>query len=311
MPLHAAIDVGSHATKLLLASRLPDGRWRRHLERVVITGLGRGRLERDGLDAGAARQTLDALAGLAALCRDEGVVAVTAVGTAVLRRARDADAFVARVREETGLDLVIIDGEDEARLTHLGAVANLPDRAGRVATCDIGGRSTELAWGRGAALAGLASLDLGTISHTDAHGLDAVTDARRLDAARAAARGAIVPVLERAKPACLVAVGATPGSLVAIDRGRVVADSLAVHGATLDAMTVGALVGRLADLDGDQRRALPGLHPDRAPVILAGAVILEALLAWRPGISLVVSATGLREGLLIARDGATDGATGS
>jgi exopolyphosphatase/guanosine-5'-triphosphate,3'-diphosphate pyrophosphatase len=305
MPLHAAIDVGSHATKLLLASERPDGRWRRRLERVVITGLGRGRPERDGLDADAAHRTLLALADLAALARAWRAASVTAVGTAVLRRARDADTFVSRVRAETGLALTVISGEQEARLTHLGAVANLPDLDGPLVTCDIGGRSTELTWGRGAAPSGLASLDLGTMSLAEAHGLGAVTDAHHLAAARAAARAALAAVLGRVGAARLVAIGATPGSLVAIDRGRDVADSLAVHGADLDAATVGALVARLAGLDTGQRRALPGLHPDRAPVILAGAVILEALLAWRPEPPLVVSATGLREGLLIARDGAT------
>lgn len=303
--MHAAIDVGSHSTKLYLATREPGGRWQRHLEQVVVTELGLGDPAERGLNPDGARRTLEALSAMTAVCRENGVVGLIAAGTAVLRRAKDAAAFVLRVHQDTGVPLMVISGEDEARLTYLGAVGGLAqlDADGVDLMFDVGGRSTELAWGRGPRPDGRVSLDLGTIPLTEAHGLHSDV---ALDAVHAASRqfeAALDGMPDMPPVRRLVGIGGTPGSLLAIELARDVADSLEVHGHDLPRDVLTDLRPRLAAMPTDTRAQLAGLHPGRARVILAGAVIVDAVARRWPDAPLVVSATGLGEGLLEARFG--------
>lgn len=304
-PMHAAIDVGSHSIKLCLARRDAQGQWRRVLDQVEVTGLGLGDPSRQGLDPTGRNRTLAALAAMARTCHAHQVAGVAAVGTAVLRSACDAVAFVAAVREQTGLPLEVITGQEEARLTYIGAMAGLaPCTADGVDLAfDIGGRSTEFAWGRGPRPQQHHSLDLGTITLTDAHGLDHAVTAAVTDKADQQVVASLAELPPRPPVRRLVGIGATPGSLVAMAQERDIADRLDVHQALLPGQTVGALVETLRRLDAAGRRALPGLHPGRAPVILAGSLLVRSIITTWPGIPLMVSATGLREGLLDDRFG--------
>lgn len=308
--MYAAIDVGSHSTKLYLANREADGRWRRRLEQVVVTELGLGDPARQGLHPDGAHRTLQALEAMAVTCREHGVVDIVAAGTAVLRSARDASAFVLRVHRDTSIPLMVISGEDEARLTYLGAVGGLDacEAEGVDLAFDVGGRSTEVAWGCGPRPDGRVSLDLGTIRLADEHGLHSSTTAEavaeageRLDAALSGLPD--LPVSVRR----LVGIGGTPGSVLAIHLARDIADSLEVHGQELPRPALTTMMSELAAMDTDSRAALPGLHPGRARVILAGAVIVDAVARRWPHAPLLVSATGLGEGLLEARFGTRAG----
>jgi len=308
--IFAAIDVGSHSCKLIVSERLADGTWQRQLERVVVTELGLGVPARDGLHADGARRTLEALSDFAAICGECEVEGVVAAGTAVLRTASDAARFVLRVHEETGLPLMVISGDDEARLTYLGAVTGLPpvEDAGLDLAFDVGGRSTELAWGRERRSSGRHSFDLGTISLTEDHSLHTATPRTAVDEALGRMNQALDTLPELPPIRRLVGIGATPGSLLALNLARDVADSLEVHGRPLSLPLVEEQLERLRNLDSDERRSLPGLHPGRASVILAGAVIVAAVARRWARVPLMISATGLREGLLTARFGSSAGA---
>lgn len=304
--LHAAIDVGSHSVKLTLARRDDAGRWQPVLENVRVTGLGAGDPARDGLAPEGCTRTVAALTDFLAICREHDVVRVSAVGTAVFRRADDAPDFVARIRGTLGLTIEVVSGEDEAALTYRGALASLPPAAADRLdlACDIGGHSTELAWGSGSEPADLRSLDLGTISLARAHGLDTAATSEQVAAARAAVGDRLAGLSVAGHVARLVAIGATPGSLIALDRGEEIADGAAVHGRPLRRDLVAEQIDRLGPLTTAERRRLAGLHPDRAPVILAGAVIVGAIQDRWPEAPMVVSSAGLREGVLAHRSGA-------
>ncbi|MBD3221841.1 hypothetical protein GF314_11425 [bacterium] len=301
----AAIDVGSHSVKLTIAHRRDDGTWQRDREDVRITGLGLGDVGRDGLPDEGRRRTLAALSDFCRIGRQHGVVARVAAGTAVLRRARDADRFVREVAAATGLELEIVSGEDEARLAYRGAVALLPapDGTGLDLACDIGGRSTEVAWGRGPELLGRQSLDLGTITLTRAFGLDGPVDGATVARARAAVDARLAEVPDPGPVRRLLGIGATPGSVLALYRGEAIADGDRIHGQPLPAAVIDAQIARLTPLSLTDRRALDGLHPDRAAVILAGTVILAGIAARWSSVAPTISAAGLREGLLVERFG--------
>ncbi|MDD5720463.1 MAG: hypothetical protein PHQ53_12310 [Candidatus Krumholzibacteria bacterium] len=298
-PLYAVIDVGSHSIKLSVARRNPAAVWQVEFEDVVVTGLGVGNSRENGLDPAACERTVAALQVFAAKIDALGVADYRAVATMVLRRARDAERFVARVREQTGLQLGIISGEDEARLAYLGAYLGLHESPrGPVLAIDIGGSSTEIAWGNGRAPDACVSLPFGTISVTGDHGLadavSAATVAAATDAVgRSLAEVPVVPALQH-----LLAVGATPASLAALRLGAPIADSRQAHGLVLAPQDVAMLIDRLRALPAIDRRRLPGLHPERAEVILAGAVIVAAVMRRWPGVAAVVSSCDLRLGVL-------------
>jgi len=302
--LFAALDVGSHSVKLRLARRDPDGSWRTAVDAVEVTGLGLAGAA--PLDPVGRRRTLDALRRFAGIVAQRAPAGVAAVGTMVLRRAPDAAEFLAAVRRETGFVLEVISGEDEARLTYLGAVRSLPiplAAGGLVLVCDIGGASTEFAWGRTDRPDGHCSLPFGTITETARQALDRAMGATAVDAAIAAVERRLRELPPLPPPELLVGVGATPASLLALDCGRDIADAAEVHGRLLEPAVVGAQIDRLRRLDATARRHLPGLHPDRGRVVLAGAVILAAGGRRWPAVPLRVSADGLRLGLLVDRFG--------
>ena len=298
-PLYAVIDVGSHSIKLSVARRDPLSDWQIELEDVVVTGLGTGNPRENSLDPAACERTVAVLQVFAAKINALGVADYRAVGTMVLRRARDAERFVARVREQTGLQLGIISGEDEARLTYLGAYLGLPEPPhGLVMAVDIGGASTEIAWGTGRVPDACVSLPFGTISVTGDHGLaDAVSTATVAAVTDAVGRS-LAEVSAVPAPQHILAVGATPASLAALRLGAPIADSRQSHGLVLTPSEVATLITRLRTLPAIERRRLPGLHPDRAAVILAGAVIVDAVMRRWPGVPVVVSSCDLRLGLL-------------
>ncbi len=302
-PPYAAIDVGSHSVKLRIARRTPDG-WVTEMERVDVTALGVGDVARDGLEPAAVDRTLEALRNYAHTARALGAAGVTAAGTAVLRVAAGADRFAACFRDATGIPLDIIEGDEEARLTYLGAVASLPPTEGPRLVFDIGGKSTELAWGRARTPDGRRSLDVGTISLAMAHGLDNLAGADQLDDARRAMDDALATLPTVPAPMQLVGIGATPAGILSLDDGRDLADSMEIHGRPLGRAVVDHWIDRLARVDAGGRRRLPGLNPDRGRVILAGAVITAAIAARWPDAPLVISACGLRVGLLEDRFGA-------
>jgi exopolyphosphatase/guanosine-5'-triphosphate,3'-diphosphate pyrophosphatase len=296
LPSYAAIDVGSHSCKLRVAHRSARG-WRSDLDRVIITGLGAGEPATAGLDPAGRARTLAALAEFLDLTAPLAPAATVAVGTAVLRRAADAADFAAEVADRLQVALEIISGEEEARLTRLGAVASLPPVAGDCQlVVDIGGASTEIAWS-----AGRRSLDLGTITLTRAHGLDRAVDDAALDAARAAVHRQLDTLPPLPAPVRTVGIGASPASILALARGRDLADSDQVHGTELEPAEIARQIAVLRDRDADARRNLPGLHPGRAAVVLAGALITAAVAERWPDTPLVLSAFGLRLGVLMDR----------
>jgi exopolyphosphatase/guanosine-5'-triphosphate,3'-diphosphate pyrophosphatase len=267
---------------------------------MAITGLGRGLTTGCRLDAGAAAATVGVLRQFARIIAEHECAGVAAVGTQCLREADDGAAFVAVVREDTGLPLEIITGQEEARLTYLGACSELPaDLAGaRLAAFDVGGRSTEFGFGRADHCDQGVSLALGVLGLTEHH----LTAERPTPAAVAAARTAVAGQLQdlpvRDDPPVLVGIGGTPATLGAVQLARPIADVASIHGHRLARTEVYRQIELYRQSSLAQRRQLPGLHPDRAPVILAGAIIVAAAMTRLGCEHLRVSVHGLRQGLL-------------
>ena len=267
----AVVDVGTNSTRLLLAE--VDGQVRELDRRTIVTRLGEG-VDRSGrLAEDAQARVLHALDSYRdGIARADVRVAVL---TAAVREAANGAAFAARVRDGYGLDARTISGEEEARLTFLGATAARGDDARRLLVIDIGGGSTELVVGARGEVSFHASTQSGVVRHSERHLHHDPPLPVELDALAADVDVPVVPAQ------AAVAVAGTATSCAAIDLALEPYDAARVEGHVLSVARLRELRDRLAALPLARRREVPGLHPDRAPVIVAGIVILlRALEAY-------------------------------
>jgi exopolyphosphatase/guanosine-5'-triphosphate,3'-diphosphate pyrophosphatase len=184
--------------------------------------------------------------------------------------------FIAELRERFAIDARILDGAAEARLTYLGACAERePDDETLV--IDIGGGSTELVLGDGAEVSFYASLQAGTVRHTERHITNDPPTAGELEELANDVQSLIDEALAGSALAHAddgVGVAGTPTSLAAIDQELDPYDPTLVHGYRLSLESIQRMCSELAAMTLDQRLEVTGLHPGRAPTIVAGVVIL-------------------------------------
>lgn len=277
----AVIDIGSNSTRLLIAD--VDGGVSALERQSRVTRLGRGVDLSGQLADEAIEATCAAIADYVEICRDAGAERPAAIATSAVRDASNGGAFVAELRERFALGARVLDGEEEARLTYRGATAEQPPDTPTL-VIDIGGGSTEMIVGTGADVAFHDSLQAGVVRHTERHVSGDPPTAVELEALAGDVRTLIAGALaghEGARATAGIAVAGTPTSLAAIELGLEPYDPARVHGHVLSLGRIQHLLSQLASVPLGQRAAIPGMHPDRAPTIIAGAVILiEAMRAF-------------------------------
>jgi exopolyphosphatase/guanosine-5'-triphosphate,3'-diphosphate pyrophosphatase len=279
----AVVDMGTNSTRLLVADVTDDGRLTERERRTRVTRLG-DRLDQTGmLGDEAMERVLGTLAEYRAVIEQEGAERAVAVLTSAVRDAANGEDFLARVRAQSdGLDARVIAGDEEARLTFRGATS---ERTSGDATptlvIDVGGGSTELVVGSGDEVSFHVSTQAGVVRHTERH---LATDPPTESELRALADDVreiyaeAVPGSVRRTPRAGIAVAGTATSLGAIDLDLEHYAPDVVHGHVVSLMTCRRILERLAALPEAERREVRGLHPDRAPTIVAGVVmVIEAL----------------------------------
>jgi exopolyphosphatase / guanosine-5'-triphosphate,3'-diphosphate pyrophosphatase len=276
----AVIDIGSNSTRLLVAD-VVGGRVTPVERRSTVTRLGRGVDLSGVLAAEAIEAACAAVDPYVATLEELGAEKVDAIATSAVRDASNGSAFVAELRERFALSARVLDGEEEARLTYLGATSEHSPEVPTLVV-DIGGGSTELVVGEGRQVGWHVSLQAGVVRHSERHLVhdpptpveleELAGDLRGLiDAARAEAPGAEAGI----------AVAGTPTSLAAIEMELEPYDPRRVHGHVLELPSIQRMLSRLAATPLAQRTEIPGLHADRAPTIVAGVVTLvEAMRAF-------------------------------
>ena len=275
----AVVDVGTNSTRLLIAD--VDGGAVREVERrSIVTRLGEGVDASGALGDAPRERVLSVLAEYAAAIAEHGATATTAVMTSAVRDASNGAEFATEVRERHGLDGRTLTGDEEARLTYLGATAARDGEPGeRLLVIDIGGGSTELVIGERGEVDFHVSTQVGVVRHSERHLHSDPPTADELAALAADAGPALeraVPPRERDRVTAAVAVAGTATQCAGIDLGHRPAD---VEGHRLSVDTLEAMLERLAGLPLAERREVPGLDPERAPTIVAGVVVLLHALA--------------------------------
>jgi exopolyphosphatase / guanosine-5'-triphosphate,3'-diphosphate pyrophosphatase len=281
----AVVDIGSNSTRLLVAEVGADGALTELERRTRVTRLG-DRVDRTGrLADDAIGRVLATLAEYRERIDHHGAGTTVAVLTSAVRDAANGVDFAARVRADYGFDARTIPGDEEARLTFLGATSERPpDDATPTVVIDIGGGSTELVVGTGHEVGFHVSTQAGVVRHTERHIATDPPAPAELDALAAEARTIFeeqVPAEIRERTRAAIAVAGTATSLGAIDLDLECFDPDKVHGHQMSLAACTSILERLAALPEPERRQVRGLHPDRAPTIVAGVVMLiEALRAF-------------------------------
>ena len=272
------VDIGSNSTRLLVADVTRDGVT--VLDRdSIVTRLGQG------VDASGelAPEAMDRVRAALALYRERldryETERDVAVLTSAVRDAANGTAFVEEIRARYRIAARTLAGDDEARLTFAGATSERTADDASELVIDIGGGSTELVTAHA-----FISTQAGVVRQTERHlhsdppepaGLQALAEEVRAIFAEAAPRVAREPV------AHAIAVAGTATSLAAIDLELDPYDPERVHGHVLPLARIDELLARLAQMTLEERRHVTGLHPDRAPTIVAGCLLLaEALRAF-------------------------------
>jgi len=286
----AAIDVGSNAVRLEIVRGYPDGSMELvHQERDPVRP-GEGSFQTGTIPEKVVARLLLVLRRYALLCKRHRA-RVRAVGTSALREAKNREEIIARIKKETGLVLEAVSGKEEARLMCLGILSGSPSGA-RSLCLDIGGGSTEIAGSEGEVPTQLWSVAIGTVRLTEIFkGHGEITE-KQLNLMRGFAHEAIGDNLPAGIPGFPRTAFGSSGSIRAI-----VAFATANHSSTASARELSRVVDKLAALGvaGRQKQ----FEPRRADVIVAGAIILEALVARLKLQSVTAVDRGLRDGVLV------------
>ncbi|MGA8744399.1 MAG: Ppx/GppA phosphatase family protein [Solirubrobacterales bacterium] len=272
----AVIDIGTNSARLLIAD-IQDERVEEVERRSTVTRLGGGVDLTGQLSADAVEAACDAIAEYMTIVRETGVDAIEAIATSAVRDAANGSAFVAELRERFALSARVLDGDEEARLTYIGATSESPPSEPTLVV-DIGGGSTELIVGSGEKIYFHTSMQAGVVRHTERHLSSDPPTAVELEALATDVRGlieaalAVHPPPPRANSG--IAVAGTPTSLAAIEMELAPYDPTRVHGHRLSLRSIQRMLSRLASAPLAARMEVTGLHPDRAPTVVAGVVIL-------------------------------------
>lgn len=298
----AAIDCGTNSVRLLVAD-LPesgDGALIDLTRRMEIVRLGEG-VDRTGrLAPQAIARTRAALADYEAEIRRLGAERVRMVATSASRDAANADEFTAMVRDALGITPEVVSGDEEARLSYLGAVRGLPATARPpYLVADIGGGSTEFVTGY-EDVRHAVSVDIGCVRMTERHLHDDPPTPAQVAAAEAdieAAVHAAVAAVDGQRAATLVGLAGSVTTVAAIALGLPAYQPERIHHAQIPYEQVAKVTADLLAMPRRQRLALPVMHPGRADVIAAGALILRIVLASTGSAEVTASEHDILDGI--------------
>ena len=299
--LLAAIDIGTNSTKMTIADVSGDGLLTVVSEVSEVTRLGEGVDASKRLIEAAMGRTLEVVDRFVADARKQGVTEVLGAGTSALRDAANGTEFLAQAKLRSGVEIEIISGDREAHLAYAAvrsdATLKIPAET-HLLVFDIGGGSTELILGDQNGVGRYMSLNIGAVRLTERFLHSDPPTAAEVNEAEQFVRSALKAFeLTEAVP-CVAGIGGTAVNIAAVTRGKVKPDPDAVHALTVTQDAVAEALQRFTHVPLAERRNIEGLEPKRADIIVAGALLLNCLLTHFQADSFLLSARGLRYGLL-------------
>ena len=300
-------DLGSNSVRLMLVRVGPVNASCTVLNQVKhMVRLGEGVFLHGRLNEEAMQRTVHVLQGMAGMCSAYGVTDIVACATAAVRDADNAPAFLKRVREHTGLTFTVISGREEARLIYLGVASGLEYSEENRLFIDIGGGSTELIVGNSHNFSNLDSVKVGCVrlSNQFFGADDGPVSAARYRQVQDAIRNQLLHAVKRIEGSDLAEAVGSSGTIQNLAAMAAAADQPGLGKKAPEARFLTydkllPLADRIRNCTLEERRALPGINPKRADVIVAGAAIVQTLMEELGVESISVSNRSLQNGILL------------
>lgn len=300
---YAVIDAGTNSIKFHVGERSIDGKWRTVVDRAEMTRLGEGLSQGGRIIEAAIERTIAAIASMVGEANQHGVRAIAAVGTAGLRIASNGGDVVDAIRARTGIHVEVISGEEESRMAYLAAKAGLGLNRGSLVVFDTGGGSSQFTFGHDAVVDTRFSVNVGAVSYTERFGLDRAVSPEVLREVMVAISADLSRLDGHLVPDALAGMGGAVTNITAVMHRLATYDPVVVQGSIVDRGELDRQIELYRSRDADARRAIVGLQPKRAEVILAGACVVRTIMEKLGKDSFTVSDRGLRHGVLAERFG--------
>jgi len=299
----AAIDVGSNSVRCLVAERGEDGQLHVIDDLKDQPRLARGLAATGRLSDDAIARAVEAIGRMVQASERRGVSKIALVATSAVRDAANGAEFAARIKQEIGIPLEVIDGETEARLAFLSVREHFAIVRGRAVVADIGGGSLELVLTVNGLVEHVVSFPFGAVRTTEQYFGDGVKPADGVKRLRAAVRQRLRRTLPAREWQGAKHYGSggtfTNAARIVFARDKGAPPPGGVHGSTIGTGGLERVSEWLAQQSVEERRRIPGLNPERADIILAGITVAAEVLRHFDAKGVTVSAFGLREGLLL------------
>jgi exopolyphosphatase/guanosine-5'-triphosphate,3'-diphosphate pyrophosphatase len=300
----ASLDIGTN-TVLLLIVEVEGESFRVVCDNHAIARLGEGVDRTRNISEEAYQRFREVLQKHAETIGSSHVDRVAAVGTSALRDAENRDEILRRAKADTGIEIEIISGDEEARWTYRGALLGMTVAPGTVGVVDIGGGSTEISSGDGHEFVRGVSIDIGAVRITERCFATSPITTEAAAAATALVQNSIGS--SQSEPVAyseLVAVAGTPTTLAAMDQGLAAFDKEKVQGYELHRSAVDRLLDIMMKVDTQTLLArFPSVNKARADILPAGTLILREVMDYCGVDSVRVSTQGLRYGIAIREAG--------
>ncbi|ABR47315.1 Ppx/GppA phosphatase [Alkaliphilus metalliredigens QYMF] len=297
MNIKAIIDVGTNSIKFHIAELTSNGKIKTILDENNIARIGEGLRETGVLSPEAMKRNTEAITEFVNKAKELNVDEFIGVGTMALRTAKNSDEFVKMVKDANGVEIKVITGDEEARLSYLAVLSGLDLQEGELAIFDTGGGSTEFIFGSGKEISKKFSVNLGSLTisenvlKTDPATEEEISKALEEIHKTFEAHGASGKVTQ------LVGMGGTVTSIGAVKHKMSKYDPDIIQGSKLELSEVEEQIKMYGSKTNEERQQIVGLQPKRAEVILAGACILKVIMERMSMDHLTISDRGLRHGL--------------
>ena len=298
----AFIDIGTNTILCLIAELKTDGSFDVLDDLAEITRLGQGVHQTRTINPEGEERSFKVLERYLERCKGLNVEEIIAVGTSALRDARNSAAVCARFKEQLGLDVRVISGDEEAAYSFLAVQRGLPLKQQELLVIDVGGGSTEFIRGNEAGVSQAVSINIGSVRLTEQFLHSDPVHEEECEKMMAAVERALAqlprPWLKDSSILTLIGIAGTCTTLAAVEKKLTNYSHGEVHGGLLTLDEVRRQIELFQSKPIEERKAIPGLEPKRADVILAGACLIEKIMTLFHSERIIVSDHGVRYGLL-------------
>lgn len=296
----AVIDVGTNAIRLMVAEAAPDGEYRVLREAREMTRLGSGLQVVHQLSEDSMERSLEAIGEMKAITDELRAGEMRVIATSAVREASNGPEFCAEAQRRLGLRIEVITAEEEARLAFASACGHFPLEGRRAAVVDIGGGSVEIVLSQGTVIEHTFSLPLGAIRLTERFGHSDPWRSEDQNTLREEIDRVIQLHVSQPLLPFEIMIGSggtftTLGEMIHMQREG---PRKTVHGFVLTRMEVEDVLHRLFRTTLSERRQIPGLNPERADIIVAGAAVAAGIAKTLDIQRIQVNERGIRDGLL-------------